>query len=395
MGSDRQSIMLHENGKKHIENQEKAMQQKRKEKMQEEQSQKALMASLQKMEAAALQSHLQQDVLVSPSVLGPATISSMNPPLQQYSQAPTSQPSLPSPQTLSKSTAKEEKEKWQKRRKLREGDAEKGEAEEGQGRGKRRKIEPGEGHYEYDGKIYLEGSVFWELLEEDMPVQIWSGPILASLEEKKLPERDMYWKNALIVAVRQEKVHVAYLVSREDTEETVAKNVPVDRIRIILGADMSIPETLEEARLMAMGGEEIKLEPPITSEVDEATGLTGWSTVTIKRTTVRQEVKEERERLRENRKQAIADKEVKEKEAEARKMEEAKVANADDSALGAYDVWGKGGYKGVDISNTGDSNLTVADTAKSLSAGKQSVGFKKKKKSVTNRSQRTTSADDD
>jgi len=320
----------------------------------------------------------------------------LNPPQPVPSHGPSTTPIPPAPAVLSKAAVKEEKSKWQKRRKLREDGDDKGNDGDEEGKRKRRKIEPGEGHYDYDGKTYLEGPVFCEILEEDMPVQIWTGPFLANRQEKRLPERDMYWKNAIIAAVRQEKVHVAYLASPDDTQETVDKNVPVDRIRIILGADETIPDTLDEARLLAMGGEEINVESSDTAKVDEATGFSGWSTVTIKRTTIRQEVKEERERLREKRKQAIADQEAKTKEAESRKMEEAKVANADDSALGAYDVWGKGGYKGIDISNTGESNITVADTAKSLSAGNASVGFKKKvKKPAAKRSRRTTSADDE
>ncbi len=387
MGSDRQSIMLHENGKKHLENQEKAMQQKRKDKQKEEQQHKFLQSSLQQMEQTALQSHLQQDTLVASSILRPTVVHST--PQVVSSIAPT--------QPTSKATDKEEKEKWKKRRKEREKDTDDGKE---QVKLKRRKIEPNQGHYEYDGKVFLEGPVFGDILEEDMPVQIWTGPELANVQEKRLSERDMYWKTALIVAVRQDKVHVAYLASSNDMDETVEKNVPLDRIRIILGADESIPDTLEEARLMAMGGEEIQIKPSKSVPVDEATGLSGWSTVTIKRTTVRQEVKEERGKLREKRKQAIAEQGAKEKEAESRKMEEAKAANADDSALGSMYFAELGrevrGYKGVDISDTGDDKLTVADTAKSLAAGKTSIGFKKKgKKPMANRSRRTTSADDD
>ena len=112
-----------------------------------------------------------------------------------------------------------------------------------------------------------------------MPVQLWTGPATASMEQKRLVERDMYWKNALIVAVRRRRkppsgdddndddeeetipvVHVAYLANPDDTDETMEKNVPVDRVRIILGADPCIPETLEEARLLAMGGEEVHIK---------------------------------------------------------------------------------------------------------------------------------------
>jgi WW domain-binding protein 4 len=99
--------------------------------------------------------------------------------------------------------------------------------------------------------------------------------------------------------------------------------------------------------------------------------------------------------LRDKRKQAMLQQETQQKETEARRMEEAKFANADDSALGAYDVWGKGGYKGVDIT-AADTAITVEDTAKSLATGKVSVAFKKKKKKPpSSRNRRTTSADDD
>ena len=169
---------------------------------------------------------------------------------------------------------------------------------------------------------------------------------------------------------------------------------PMITAQKVLELALTLPPT-EQRWLAEQFTQLIEDELPESATVDEATGLTGWSTVALKRTTVRQEVKEERGRLREKRKQAIAEKAAKEKEAEGRKMEEAKVANAEDSALGAYDVWGTGGYKGIDISNTGDSNLTVADLAKSLSTGKTAVAFKKRKELVKNRSRRTTSADDD
>lgn len=398
MGSDRQSIMLHENGKKHKENVEKSLDKKRSNKAKEEKDQNFLMASLQKMEQAAVQSHLQQDSMVSSAILGwaPAVPSSSIPMPPRVTTGPNSM--VPPRPTSSSSSSKQEKKEWQARKKKRQEEKNDKSSEETAPKPERRKIGPGEGHYESNGKTYLEGPVFFEIIEEEMPVQIWTGPTLATAEEKRLIERDMYWKNALAVAVRKNKdnckVHAAYLASPDDDEETLEKNVAVDRIRLLLGSDASIPDTIEEALLIAMGGEEFQVKGPQLAQVDEATGLTGWSTVTIKRTTVRQELKEERARLRDERKQAILKKEAEKKEVEARRMEEAKVANADDSALGAYDVWGKGGYKGVDIS-AGDNTITVTDTAKSLATGKTSVAFKKKKKKCISKNRRTTSADDD
>ena len=154
-----------------------------------------------------------------------------------------------------------------------------------------------------------------------------------------------------------------------------------------------------------MGGEEVivkgkgKQSSGAASEdmMDEATGLSGWSTVKIKRTTVRSELKEKREATRQLRRRAALRAEQQAKEAEARRMEEAKVSNADDSALGAYDVWSRtaDGYKGVDIHQT--TQVEVSELGKKLAEGKCNVGFKKtafaSKKKKVNR--RTTSADDD
>eukprot|EP00957_Ditylum_brightwellii_P161091 12264839-Ditylum_brightwellii.AAC.1 len=80
-------------------------------------------------------------------------------------------------------------------------------------------------------------------------------------------------------------------------------------------------------------------------------------------------------------------------------MEEAKHANGDDSALGAYDVWstsGKGGYKGVNIHGgieaSSSSSAKVGGERKevvqagALSKGKGMVAFKKRKMIVTNSS---------
>ncbi len=87
-------------------------------------------------------------------------------------------------------------------------------------------------------------------------------------------------------------------------------------------------------------------------------------------------------------------------------MEEAKHENADDSALGAYDIWstsGKGGYKGVKIIT--NTKMTVNDTAKSLSRGRTDVKFKKRgdknrensmrKRARKLRNLRTTFSDED
>ena len=148
-----------------------------------------------------------------------------------------------------------------------------------------------------------------------------------------------------------------------------------------------IPSTLEEAHLALMGGEQtIDVSngngDATTSEpqIDENTGLTTWSTTTIRKTSQHYEQTQERKRKRLHEKELAERKERKEREIQARRMEEAKYENAHDSALGAYDVWSgiasaspndatgggsKGGgggtsnYKGVDI--TKDHKVEVAD----------------------------------
>ena len=386
MDSNRQSIMLHENGRKHKENVEKNLDKKRKEKLEQEKNLKFLQSSLQKMEQAA-NSHFN----ITPTIVPSGMYAQHRPP-----------PPQPVSSASSKANDKNEKKEWvaRKKQRLEEKQKDKDASSDGEEPkpNKRKNIGIGEGTYEIDGNVYLEGTTFSEILEEDMPIQIWTGGVMASKEEKRMIDRERYWKNGLVTFVRRNKettkVHVAYLAFPNDQEETTEKNINLNRIRILLGSDEKIPDTLEEARLLAMGGEEIQVEQkPTAAEVDEATGLTGWSTVTIKRTTVRQETKDERAKLRESRKQAFLEQESLQKEAEARRMEEAKVANADDSALGAFDVWGKGGYKGINIQK--EAEITLADTAKTLAKG-SSVAFKKKKKKpAARRNIRQTSADDD
>ncbi len=88
------------------------------------------------------------------------------------------------------------------------------------------------------------------------------------------------------------------------------------------------------------------------------------------------------------------------KEIQARKMEEAKYANAHDSALGAYNIWslltsateGKTrAYKGVDIMK--ETKVEIAVTAKGLSKQLGSVAFKKK--SSKKKNIKITLVDDD
>jgi hypothetical protein len=83
---------------------------------------------------------------------------------------------------------------------------------------------------------------------------------------------------------------------------------------------------------------------------------------------------------------------------EQAKTEEAKYLGAEDSALGAYDVWGQGGYKGVrithDLAATAVGNKRAAATisANNSAISQSMVGFKKR--NIQKRNVRVTSGED-
>lgn len=480
MASDRASILTHQNGKKHAEMVLQRDRSKRQETMAQERQELALQQSLRQMEAAAAASAVQDAALFGGGsvVVGraPPSMATAAPAHYSYGAGPMAPPSMgtnfygvppppppppmsfsnPPPPVKNNNTTSQEKKDWHAKKKQREAEKKKKRQEgansdddddddddhENSNKRRKIKIEPDMGHYNTtgtagdsdDSQTWLEGVVFGDILEEEMPIQVWLGSAQATSEaELRLPANARHWMDGVVAAVRPRPsstthagrlvVDVAYL--REDKDngndvdgadhdeddaegEVLKKSVPLQHIRILLGnsaVDDRIPDTLEEARLLAMGGEEIivkgndKQVPGAAAEdvTDEATGLSGWSTVKIKRTTVRSEMKEKREAARQQRRKAALLAEQQAKEAEARRMEEAKVSNADDSALGAYDVWSRtaDGYKGVDIHGT--TQVDVSELGKKLAAGKGNVGFKKtafaSKKKKQNR--RTTSADDD
>lgn len=280
----------------------------------------------------------------------------------------------------------------------------------------------------------MEGNIYAPLFMKDMPIQIWTGAATAKSIDLQKVENQVYWKTGLLCKISKQPsgddddrdvdsndddkivCDVAYLLNPSDDDETFESNVPSNRLRILVGSgnrsEDAIPNSLEEARLDLMGGEEV-IENDATAEtgaqdiVDENTGFSGWNTVSIRKVTVNKELKEERARLRAKRQFEHELQEKNKKDIEERKMEEARYANADDSALGAYDVWNVtsqakgGGYKGVDINSEAKVDH-VADSVSQLSKGKASVTFKKKKKfgdakdggKMKKKFRRVTSADD-
>jgi len=396
MASDRQSILLHENGKKHREAVEFDLKRRREEKSKKEKDKKNLNSLFAKINgavgdipapgfgnakpweiAAAAQ---EQEVQCAVAPEPPPAKREKNKPAKNEPFVPPLPPGPPPEQPP---------------------------------------FDPNHGHYKMDGTIYLEGQVYSNVLEAGMPVHLWMGSSFATdLEKRDLRNYNLWKTTALLAKVvkkrpstdsKEKKVtcHVSYLLKPTDEDETLEMDVPPSRIRLVVGSDPLIPGTLEEAHLALMGGRheiDVSKKPdPEKDKIDDNTGLTGWSTTTIRKTSQHYEQLQEKTRQRQHEKELAEYKEKKEKEIQARKMEEAKYENAHDSALGAYDVWSSanaaGGiegktraYKGVDI--TKETKLSITDTAKSLSKGMGSVAFKKKKIKKKGNA-RKKSADDD
>ena len=395
MGSDRQSIMIHENGKKHRENLEASLKKRRDEKLKVEKDKKLLASSLKKMEQVAAAAHV-SDMATGCFLVGTAAntgleVSSMGKGVNM------------------KEAKKSEMKSWQNRKDKRKErdpkDEDNVEGNENKKQKVQRKLAPNEGHYIIGDKTFLEGKSYYPIFEEDMPVEIWTGSSTMSEEYRKTKDVQNLWKAGIVIKVSNTTIDdkeetsfiIAYLKDLNDEDETIEKKVEPSRLRLILGSDDLIPKTIEESRLQLLGGEEVINIDDGLVEIDENTGLTSFKAVTVRKVTVSQEVKEERARLRAKRREDIEKEKSKQKDIEARKMEEAKHANADDSALGAYDVWGKGGYKGININ--AEAKLDASDTAKSLSDGKINVKFKKRvnkmKGTKKKRIRKTTDSDEE
>lgn len=270
-----------------------------------------------------------------------------------------------------------------------------------------------------------------------MPIQIWIGghslhnPMVQ--HEMRQECNNALWKCGLIVKVTQRgdtasnrndmaelveaswslAFDVAYLLHPDDEDETLEQMVDPTRLRLELSqtsdTDPRIPQSVEEARLMLVGGEEEEFgsisampgeEKEEEAEIDENTGFTKFRTISIKRMTVAKE-EETRQRYmldQQNYTRQQQDETTKRERMEQAKMEEAKYFGAEDSALGAYDVWGQGGYKGVRI--TEDlTNCTRAGTKRPATTSTNTsstspvvVGFKKR--TIQKRNVRVTSSED-
>jgi WW domain-binding protein 4 len=421
MGSDRQSILLHEQGKKHQENVIKSLKQNQLDRKKEEQSKSYLQKTLAQITSSAVSSHCHDIAIYGDSALHAVAVQNQ----QSKDTVATTfeiKNDVAPPHTLSK---REEKKAWISKKKKREEDKEierdggMVDIDERQTKRINSHRTPEEGNYTMGDNVYLEGATFINLLEPDMPIEIWIGNKAATSAEKRLPEYQHNWKPGIVVKIRDslhdsetgKVLDISYLQKLSDTEETLEKSVLPNRLRIILGSDESIPDTLEEAQIAASGCEQqahivvenirnqdIATNNTITNSKDTAE-LSSWTTVEIRTTTRRQELRAERERERQEQ-QDETNRLVQERRREqGRRMEEARIDNAEDSALGAFDVWNNGteGYKGVNIHQT--QKWTVAETTMENNIPtKGKVEFKKKNSFQTKKNKqnnrRITSSED-
>lgn len=451
MGSDRQSIALHENGKKHKENVEFQLLQRRQAVLKEEKDAKNLQSALRQMEQFA--TARQSSPSSVPFVAGSAPpIIHTQPSRKQPPQVNTAK-DLPSTTLASsddgklknisssnnktngnssKRSEQVELNAWQERKQKRERDhASLGEETDEiitshatNVTSKHVKLGELEGYYTIGTITFLEGKYYAPIFEPDMPIEIWIGahslnnPVVE--HEMRQEEKSALWKAGLVVNKRVVDntnellllFDVAYLLHPEDEDETFEENVHPTRLRLVIhpsqtndnsvsiittAEDPRLPKSIEEARLMLLGGEEEVLVEPTSvddNDIDENTGFTKFQTVSIKRMTVSHEEQQQLEVEREKKRREKEEELLNEDLVKRVKMEEAKHLGAEDSALGAYDVWGTsgGGYKGVSITTT--TGTTKAVTGKSLSKG--TVEFKKKNSnsSKNRNNRRTTSAED-
>ena len=451
MGGDRQSILIHENGRKHKENVERELQQKRDEKRAQSEAALDLQQSLEAVQRAAIEAHSRDATLFGQAAVQQPVpgegVGAIETDANADATAAAAAAAVAVPRTGAASKAdwnktkrKREAENRKKDKKRKEDDddsdgdnngqpARRDRNNRGSGAKKRRKLRPDEGHYTFKDSTYLEGPSFGALVEVDMAVEVWIGSRHATADERKLPGKHHFWNDAIVVRVRNgvedkcpSSVDVSYLLPNntnnddnddndgsddgedgnnnnngKEDEEVIEKMVPLDRVRILLGGDEKLPSTLDEARLCVDGEKVVKVEE-VPVEMDENTGLSSWGTIEIRTTTVNNEVRQEREEARRKRKEEALRLKEEQNRLEDRRLEEAKVEAKEDSALGAYQL--QGGYRGVDVSN--EAKLSMQDTVGSLSGGQASVGFKKikggmnkkNKKKKKNMHRRSTSADD-
>ena len=100
---------------------------------------------------------------------------------------------------------------------------------------KRRTVGTTEGFYAIGTQ-----TCFGDILEEDMPIQLWTGIPDYTDNEMRLPQHHNHWKDALVAAIRQQQSHgmvldVAYLFDDDDDDEQLKKSMALRHVRLLLG----------------------------------------------------------------------------------------------------------------------------------------------------------------
>jgi WW domain-binding protein 4 len=364
MGNDRQSISLHENGGKHKMKVAEALQKNREDKREKEQAEREMREVMSDVNAAAY------------DAMGGAGGGFVAKGL--YSSAAEA------------NKARDEWAERKKRREEKERERENDEDEDG-GIGSSSAVPPpppepeaSVGYYTIKDATYLEGDAFPDLLVPDtVTVQAYIGTdedgdwIEGLITEVSKEELSNTASSAAAAAIVLSKYTFGYLKDGDD-DETEVPNLQASKFRILCGAD-GAPANLDEALLLRDGGVRTETIDSKSSAVDANTGFGVWDTVQVRTVTTALYEKEQKEEKKSGEKAAAAEEEMRKKEAEMRRLEMAKYSNKDDSALGSFNVWGGGGYKGVDITGERivDGNEKVGGSGEEK---KGKVAFKKRKR---------------
>jgi hypothetical protein len=303
LASDRSSILHHENGAQHQLQLQQSTLDQRERKEQHEKEQKIFQSSLQHMEAAAVASVIGQDyarfattTATKATATAPTTtaFTTIVPSTNTNSAATAAAAATATTTTTTQASKVEWEERKRKRQEEKRVAAQARAKELGHRLGgpdsndnddddndndndddesmstkKQRQRQGGpigetEGSYEIDGVTWLEGTTYGEIIEDEMPVQLWRGPNHCTDVELRLPHHTVYWRDAIVVAVRpvlQYQQHqrgadrivldVAYLEQQQQpqqhdqdqgtvqpevvAEERIVKSVPLRHVRIQLG----------------------------------------------------------------------------------------------------------------------------------------------------------------
>lgn len=400
MGSDRQSILIHENGKKHRENVEASLKKQRDEKLKQEKARNLIASTLQQMNEA----------VAAPDGLIPSSTASFQPLTFNHKKTSEKPGHM---QNKKEAQKKDSYNRMKKETKSEEADVSFQIQEPKAGTSssnmdiisRKRKLMHDEGYYILGDETYLCGHVFCEIFEVDMVVEIFTGSLTMTKEYQRSLDALPLWKTGVILTVHGNKTNtnqepcsllfdVSYLKNIHDEDETIEKRVNPDRLRIRMGIDDLAPKTLEEAELALFGGEAIvTFEDPSDNEIDENTGLSKWGTVSVRKVTISHELKEERKRQKVQIQDELDRQLHQSKELERRQKDETQQMHAQDSALGAYDVFNTmKGYKGVSIH---DNVSQAPQGLPVLHTGPVSITFKAKGGQGLNKKKlRQTKADD-